>query len=73
MIVRDQSNNYFHLTPKIGPLWGAPYKKMGAKKNKKNSVQGVGGWRWGGGIGGAPYKKNGGNFFFFFFFTLCKG
>ena len=22
MIVRDQSKNYFHLTPKIGPLWG---------------------------------------------------
>ena len=22
MIVRDQSNNYFHLTPKIGPLCG---------------------------------------------------
>ena len=22
MIVWDQSKNYFHLTPKIGPLWG---------------------------------------------------
>ena len=22
MIVRDQSKNYFHLTPKIGSLWG---------------------------------------------------
>ena len=21
MIIRDQSKNYFHLTPKIGPLW----------------------------------------------------
>ena len=21
-IVRDQSKNYFHLTPKIGSLWG---------------------------------------------------
>ena len=26
MIVRDQSNNYFHLTPKIGPLCPAPSK-----------------------------------------------
>ena len=24
MIVRDQSNNYFHLTPKIGPLYLPP-------------------------------------------------
>ena len=22
VIVRDQSKNYFHLIPKIGPLWG---------------------------------------------------
>ena len=22
MIVREQSNNYFHLTPEIGPLCG---------------------------------------------------
>ena len=24
MIIRDQSKNYFHLTPKIGPLWPPP-------------------------------------------------
>ena len=31
MIVRDQSNTYFHLTPKIGPLWGVGVRYLGQR------------------------------------------
>ena len=32
MIVTDQSKNYFHLSPKIGPLWGGGGRVPGLPK-----------------------------------------
>ena len=44
MIVRDQSNNYFHLTPKIGPLWGGGGVMMIGELIKTDKI---GTWRKG--------------------------